>query len=156
MLYYEPLQQKHSQELLPIWSDMDVIRYTGIEAPCTLKQVQQRIALLEGQDVFVIRQDGNVIGILGCPCVDKTKKQYGFFYHLRKDSWNQGYGSLAAAWLVQYMQEQYQTAVLLADVFNANKASERILCKLDFELIGETTLQHGGQQMCVHQYQKIL
>ena len=156
MLYYEPLQQKHSRELLPIWSDIDVIRYTGIEEPCTLKQIQQRITLLEGQDTFVLRRERDVMGVLGCPCIDKAKKQYGFFYHLRKDSWNQGYGSLAAAWLVQHMQEQYQTAVLLAEVISDNKASERILCKLDFELIGETMLRRGGEQVCVHQYQKVL
>ncbi len=100
MLYYEPLQQKHSRELLPIWSDIDVIRYTGIEEPCTLKQIQQRI--LEGQDTFVLRREGDVMGVLGCPCIDKAKKQYGFFYHLRKDSWNQGYGSFTTPGWCRY------------------------------------------------------
>lgn len=46
--------------------------------------------------------------------------------------------------------------IILAEVISDNKASERILCKLDFELVGETMLRHGGEQVCVHQYQKVL
>ena len=44
-LQYEPLNESHINDLVPIWSDEDVIRYTNIKKPCSLEEIRKRINL---------------------------------------------------------------------------------------------------------------
>lgn len=144
MLKYELLDDSHINSLLPIWSDPEVIRYTNIKSPCTLEEINNRIKALKQHDVFIVRSNENVIGIIGCPCIDKDQKQFGLFYQFCRSSWGQGFATKSTEWLLDFMRKKYQNIELFADVAVDNIASEKILRRFGFELISEETLERAG------------
>lgn len=151
-LRYERLEDAHVQALLPIWSDEAVIRYTGIPVPCTEEEVRERVARLKMGDVFVVYDKAVLIGIVGCPAIDKQERMFGLFYHFAQSAWGKGYATCAAAWLVAYMKETYQTCILLADVVTDNRASETILLHLGFRCAKEEAWEKAGEAFCLRQY----
>lgn len=152
-LKYQLLQEGHADLLGSIWADPDVILYTNIKQPLALDEVMERIKVLKVFDVFVVYDQSGAVGILGCPCIDKEKSQYGLFYQFCKSSWGKGYATKAAKWLLDYMRERYPRATILAEVVVDNVASEKILRNLEFEFDGEEDgFERDGFEMKIHQY----
>lgn len=151
-LKYEALNDSHATSLLSIWSDEEVIRYTSIKSPCNMEEIKSRINALKASDVFIVRQEDAVIGIIGCPCMDQEKRQYGLFYQFCKSSWGQGFATEATAWLLNFMREKYQGITLFADVVVDNIASEKILKHFNFERISEEESDRCGAKSKVHNY----
>lgn len=152
MLTYCPLNEEYADRLLPIWADEDVIKYTNIQSPCTLEGIRSRINRLKFFDVFVVIEDESVIGVIGCPCIDKEKSQYGIFYQFCKAAWGKGIATAAAEWLLHYMGEKYPNVTLFANVVVDNVASERILNRLGFQQVSEGMFERNGREMKVHSY----
>lgn len=153
-LTYLPLNSLHADRLLPIWSDEDVIKFTNIQSPCTLEDVQNRINRLKSSDIFVVIQNGDAIGIIGCPWINKEKLQYGIFYQFSKSAWGKGVATASMKWLLQFMEHKYINPTLFADVVVDNVASERILNRFSFKLISENLFERNGVKMKVHNYIK--
>ncbi len=152
-LTYTQLDDSHANDLLPIWSDVDVIRFTNIKEPYILEEVKDKIKDLKGFDVFVVSNANGLIGIVGCPCIDKAKSQYGLFYQFRKSSWGQGYATTSIKWLLHFMREKYSDITFFADVVVDNIASEKILKRFGFRLISENAgFERNGIKMKVHSY----
>jgi len=152
-LKYEPLDEKHAGDLQPIWADEDVIYYTNIKKPCSLTETIDKIIALKSSDVFVVSNHGGVVGIIGCPCIDRTKSQYGLFYHFGKSSWGRGYATKATEWMLNYMKAKYADAVYYADVVVNNAASEKILKNFGFVLISEEDeFEKNGELLKVRSY----
>jgi ribosomal-protein-alanine N-acetyltransferase len=151
-LKYEPLNDSHANSLLSIWSDEEVILYTNIKSPCTLEEIRDRIKALEAFDVFIVRKEDVVIGIIGCPCINQEKLQYGLFYQFCKSSWGQGHATESTAWLLNFMREKYQEITLFADAVVDNIASEKILKHFGFELISEEEFNRSGVKSIVNNY----
>lgn len=155
-LKYQPIEDIFADDLLNIWSDEDVIKYTNIKIPCTLEKVRERIEVLKDFDVFVVSNKDGVIGIIGCPCIDKEKLQFGLFYQFCKSSWGKGYATKATEWLLNFMREKYNEITLFADVVDANIASEKILQHFEFDLISEDTIERNGVKMKIHNYRLLV
>jgi len=51
-----------------------------------LEDIENRIEIFRPLDVFVVIQNGELIGIIGCPPIYKEKLQYGLFYQFCKSS----------------------------------------------------------------------
>lgn len=152
-LIYQPLSQDHSEGLLSVWGDREVIKFTNVKEPCTLEEVKERVEILRQFDVFTVLREDRVIGIIGCPCVDPEKKIFGIFYQFSRESWGQGVAAKSAKWLVGYMRETYGTPTLLADVVADNIASEKILQSLRFERLPQDgSFQRDGKEYAVHNY----
>lgn len=152
-LKYEALNESHANDLLSIWSDEDVIRFTNIKEPCTLQEITQRIQILKSFDVFVVSNTDAVIGIIGCPCIDRVKAQYGVFYQFRKSSWGQGYATMATDWLLSFMKKKYADVTFFADVVTDNVASEKILKHFEFNRISEEDgFERNGIKLKIHNY----
>jgi ribosomal-protein-alanine N-acetyltransferase len=153
-LNYEPLGDEHLSDLIPIWSDEEVIRYTNIKAPCTIEEIKDRIQVLKSHDVFVVRQLDEVIGIIGCPYMDQSNAQYGVFYQFKKTSWGQGYATQSTAWLLQFMKNKYVHVTFFADVVTDNIASERILHHFGFTCVSEELgFKRNGINMKIRSFQ---
>ena len=152
-LEYQALDICHADGLLTIWSDSDVIKYTNMRLPCTLDDVKSRIEIFKPFDVFAVIQSKEVIGIIGCPPIEKGKMQYGLFYQLCKSSWGQGNATIATKWILEYMDQKYKTVTLFADVVIDNVASEKILQKFGFKLISEETIKRDDEVLKIHNYQ---
>lgn len=151
-LRYENLDICHSKDLLNIWADADVIKYTNMKLPCTLEDAEHRIGILKNSDVFAVIQKGQLIGIVGCPAIDREKMQFGLFYQFCKSSWGQGNATAAANRLLEYMKNKYKNATLFADVAVDNFASEKILQKLGFELFSSELTERGDITRKVNNY----
>ncbi len=152
-LKYETLKESHANDLSSIWADKDVIQYTNIKKPCTLIEIIERIKVLKDFDVFVVSNENGLIGIIGCPCVDKEKSQYGVFYQFCKSSWGKGYATQATEWLLNFMREKYDKITFFADVVVNNVASEKILRHFGFEFISEEDgFERNGMKMKIHNY----
>ncbi len=135
-LKYKQLQEKHANYLLPLWTNENVIRYTNIAKPCTIDEIKEKVNILSEHDVFIIiGEDNDVVGLVGCPCINKENKEYGIFYHIIEKYWNKGIATCAASWVIEYMREKHSNLTLYADVCEENIASDKILKKLGFFLI---------------------
>lgn len=111
-LRYQALDDCHAEGLINIWADEDVIRYTNMKLPCTLEDVKSRIEIFKPLDTFVVIQNSELIGIIGCLPINKEKLQYGLFYQFCKSSWGQGNASVATTWLLKYIQQKYSNVTL--------------------------------------------
>lgn len=152
-LKYKPLDDIIAEELLNIWSDEDVIKYTNIKKSCTLAEIKDRINALKDFDVFIVSNKDGVIGIIGCPCIDKEKLQFGLFYQFCKSSWGKGYAIKSTKWLLEFMREKYDEITIFADVVQDNVASEKILRYFGFKFISEEDcFERNGVKMKIHNY----
>ena len=153
-LLYQPLTDFYTSSLQSLWSDEDVIRYTNIKTPCTLEETQERIQALQQFDVFVVSKNDTVIGLIGCPCIDRSQRHFGLFYQFQKSAWGQGNATCAAEWILDFMAQKYQTVTLFADVLVDNIASEKILQKLGFQYTFQEDYIRNGIRTKIHHYIK--
>jgi len=153
-LKYIELTEQNAEELLGLWDDPDVIRYTNIKEPCDLTTIKMRIKRLAAFDTFSVCFGDTLIGVIGCPCIDAEKAIYGLFYQLKKDYWGKGIASAAAEWMIDYMKEKYAHPTFYADVVVSNIASERILVHRGFSCISQqvASFERDRTKMDVHNY----
>lgn len=151
---WEPLSIHHAEELLSLWGDRDVIRYTAIPEPCSLEQIRGRIDRLSAFDVFVIRMEGEAIGLVGCIRMDGSKEQYGVFYQLKKVFWGKGFATCAVEQLLTKMKKKSPSAVFYADVVADNIASEKILRHFKFQCfsVEKNGFERDGVKMEIRHY----
>lgn len=152
-LQYESLDICHADGLLKMWADAEVILYTNMTIPCVMEDVDKRIKMFLPLDVFAVTQDGELVGIIGCPPVSKEKHQFGLFYQFCKSSWGQGNATISVKWLIDYMHQKYKSLTLFADVVVDNVASEKVLQKFGFQQISEEAIERDGRTLKVHNYQ---
>lgn len=155
-LKYERLNKSHSKELIFIWADVDVIRYTNIKKACTFSEIREKIAVLEPFDTFAVKDGESIIGIVGCP---KTcESEYGIFYQFKSAVWGSGIATKAIRWLLDYMKDKYGSLVIVADVVAENIASEKILihCGFKYEYTSENAFVRDGKYYSVKRYRKVI
>lgn len=142
-----PLSIEYAEELLPLWSDYDVIKYTYTTQLSTVKQCEDRIFEMVNREPsetvkdFVILFNGEVIGIAGTPIIDEEARETAFYYQLKRNYWGEGFGYETAKAILNYALKELHMNVVYADAAVANSASIRILRKLGFE---ETHIEHKG------------
>lgn len=153
-LEYEKLMESHADKLVDIWSDQEVIKYTNVKHPCTPEEIHDRITRFKNFDVFVIYHSNDLVGIIGCPCIDASKSQYGLFYQFKKSVWGQGYATVAVEWILNYMKDKYKNVHLYADVVVDNIASDKILRHFGFRYLDENgdCFERDGVRMNVRNY----
>ena len=131
-----------------------MVRYTNMALPCTPEEAERRADTLARFDTFVLRQEGELVGIAGCPEVDRAARRFGVFYQLRPAFWGRGLGMQAVGQLLDFMAEKYGEVQLLAEVITKNTASEKILQHFQFTPCGEEPLERNGKHYTVRRYQK--
>lgn len=151
-LQYKAIDICYANDLLNIWADENVIKYTNMKLPCTFEDVENRIMRFKLFDVFVVIESGKTIGIIGCLAINKEESQFGLFYQFCKSSWGKGNATIATKWLLNYMKQKYKNATLFADVVVDNIASEKILKKFGFKLISEELIERDDIKLSVHNY----
>lgn len=119
-LQYEKLDICHADALLKMWADADVIKYTNMTLPCLMEDVQKRIEMFQPLDVFAVMQDGELVGIIGCPPLSKEKLQFGLFYQFCKSSWGHGNATVATNWLIDYKNLHGSLIICIIIAWNQN------------------------------------
>ena len=151
-LSYRLVNLTFLNEFYTLWNDSEVIKYTAVRDDISLSYVEKKLMNWIGETVFVVLKNGEFIGVVGCPSVNKDKREYGFFYQFKRYEWGKGYASEATAWLLAFMQRNYAPCTLYADVVTNNIASEKILNHLNFKIIDEAVANIKGQILKVQSY----
>lgn len=140
-----PLEEKYAKQLLELWQDEEVIRYTNAMKLTDVDAVRDKIDVwLKNEEKsayighFVILKDKEVIGIIGIPSIDGKEEKRGFYYQLIRRFWNNGYGKEAAKAVFEYALKEVKVKQLFADAVTVNEASIKILKELGFTIIGIT------------------
>ena len=123
-----PLSKEYSKDLIKLWGDYDVIKYTYSTLMNTQEECLGNLIMWltlqtdnSGPNKFAIFLNNNF--------------KCGFFYQIIREYWNNGYGFEAANALLNYIFEKHPQATINADAVVNNPASIKILAKLGFSQI---------------------
>lgn len=143
-----PLSKEYSKDLIKLWGDYEVIKYTyntliETEEECYEKLINWLTLHKDnsGPNKFAILLNHNLIGIVGFPVLDNDNFKCGFFYQIIREYWDNGYGFETAKALLNYIFQKHPHAVVIADAVVNNPASIRILTKLGFS---QTCIEKKG------------
>lgn len=137
-----PLDLKYSEEIYNnIWSCKDVLKYTYAEVITSKFECNERINVWINEytdkkniNNFVVLKDNKVIALAGYPILDRSKKEFGLYYQLNKESWGNGYGSEIVEAILNEIKRVYVNAIINVEVVSINYSSIKILEKFGFEI----------------------
>ena len=151
-----PLSKECSKDLIKLWGDYDVIKYTYSTLMNTQEECLGNLIMWltlqtdnSGPNKFAIFLNNNFIGIAGFPVKDNNNFKCGFFYQIIREHWNNGYGFEAANALLNYIFEKHPQPTINADAVVNNHASIKILAKLGFSqiCIEEKGFKNNGMEL---------
>lgn len=131
-----PIEIKYAKDLLALWSDYEVVKYTYNPWCKTIEDCEARIEHIQKfidplhMNNWVILHHNELIGVAGVPTVSDEKGEYGLYYQLCQNHWGKGFGFEVAKALVDELFENTKAIVILADAVTVNPASMRILEKV--------------------------
>lgn len=141
-LELRPLELSHAEQLLPIWSDEEVVKTTYIYGINTVEDCENRIARVINNAMsrdnnlgpYAIFYGDNLIGIVGA--TRDSAYEYGLAYHLGKEYWGQGFATEAAKAVVDEAFRVMDIIRVSADALTTNPASSRVLEKVGMKYEG--------------------
>lgn len=148
-----PINIEHSEALLDLWNNYNIIKYTYATQISTIEEAIDRVNFFISKNQsndfinnFTILLNGEPIGIIGIPTISFDRKDFGFYYQIREKYWNKGYGYEAAKGFLDYINSSYNINTLYATVVPENPASISILNKLGFKMqyTMESGFNHNG------------
>lgn len=138
---------KYAEDLLELWSDFEVIKYTYNPQIQSLDECIERIKVFisytdkEIMNNFIILLENRAIGIVGSPIIDKSQGIFGLYYQIARKYWGHGYASQAITAFKQHIENQFPNARFQAEVVAENGASIAILSKAGLK---EVAIEKGG------------
>lgn len=141
-LIMDPVNVKYYKDLLEIWSNFEVTKYTYLEKLSTEEESLNRLIFwvdthidFDYPNIFVITLEEKAIGVIGFPIMDKEKQDFGLFYQLGEEYWGRGYMKESVRGIINYIYEEYTEATIYADAVDENLPSLKILRDLEFKEI---------------------
>jgi len=109
--------------------------------------------LAEGEIVFGIVHDDELIGLCGFTCTPDKTAEIG--YWIGKSYWSRGFATEAAEALINYGFTKGGIKKFTCAHFANNPASERVIAKLGFRPLGESTgwCEARGQDLPTRRYE---
>lgn len=139
-LIIEPINIKYYKDLLKVWSNFEVIKYTYLERIDTEEEALNRLMFwvdthidYEYPNVFAITLNEKAIGVIGFPIINKENQEFGLFYQLGEEYWGKGYMKESVKAVINYIYDGYSNATIYADAVDLNLGSLNILRKLGFK-----------------------
>lgn len=151
-----PVDYEYSEDLLEIWKDFEVVKYTYLAQIQNIDECNKRIEMLLSHtntdfiNNFIVVHEGRAIGVAGFPVIkDGGSFECGFYYHYGRKYWGNGYGTEAGRALQEYIFNRYPDAVIRADAVSVNNASIEVLKKIGFRqtFVEEAGFQNNGYQL---------
>lgn len=158
-LTFRIASKSDAADLLGIWSDEDVTRYTMIQgigsiADCE-RRIERQLKWIEHDSIgpYVIIEDSTVIGY--CGGTRENHNAYEIFYHITKEKWNKGLGTGIVKALLNIGFAEKNAAKMIAKVVLANTGSWKVLenngmkrCRTE---VG--AFQKGGEKYDLYVYE---
>jgi RimJ/RimL family protein N-acetyltransferase len=123
-----------------LWGDPKVTRFFDRRPQLTKTQIKERLRQeIQNQEEYSVqywpvfaKQKGQHVGAAGLRPKDIENKQYEIGFHICSRFWRKGYGSEAAAAVIQYAFTQLDASSLFAGHNPSNVASAQLLKRLGF------------------------
>jgi ribosomal-protein-alanine N-acetyltransferase len=145
------LDQKYAKDLLPIWNDWEVIKYTLVRDVKTLDDCKERIkgniewSIKTGSlGPFVVKRNDETIGF--CGGVKTSNNSYEIFYHISRKHWGKGIGTIISEKLLKMAFIDRDAIAVTASAVDKNIASWKILEKMNMKRIGTEKREAIGDE----------
>ena len=144
MIKIETLSPKHSKGIEKNIKDKEVVKWT-LNIPHPYPQngaidfikKAHRAKKARKEFHFAIIHDGNTIGGIGFTKIDWKSKHAELGYWLGKKYWGKGYMTKAVKEMLEFGFTNLKLHRICAEVYEPNKASQRVLNKNGFKLEGK-------------------
>lgn len=135
-LVLRPLIDADAEAIAVLAGDWEIARMTArIPYPYSIELAHQWIGdLAEGEVVRGIVLDGQLIGVTGYLPDDDGAAEVG--YWIGKPWWGQGFATEAAEAVIRLCFNAEKVARVTCSHFVDNPASQRVITKLGFQLVG--------------------
>ncbi|RDY26514.1 N-acetyltransferase [Romboutsia weinsteinii] len=156
-----PICKNHAKELLTLWSNEDVIRYTNTNLKTSIVDCEEYIDKIlkisekeNSAGVYTVYDNEGIIGVVGAPTINYYEKSYGLFYQIKKEHWGRGYGLESAKALVGHMFETRKVNHIYADSICKNNKSINILKKLGMNRVAveENRFEENNEFFDIYNY----
>lgn len=125
--------KKDAADLLGIWGDIDVTRYTmihniGSKLDCE-SRIERQLKWVDCDSIgpFVIIDDNALIGY--CGGTRKDQNAYEIFYHISKIRWNKGLGTKIVKEILNIGFTEKNANKIIAKAVSENTGSWKVLEK---------------------------
>lgn len=138
-LQLRPLRFDDAERIAGLAGTWEVASMTGrIPYPYSAEDAQHWLTgLADGEVVYGITLNGDLIGICGYTADDTRSAEMG--YWIGQPYWGQGYATEAARHLMEHGFTRGRLKRFTCCHFTENPASQRVIQKLGFRLIGHAS-----------------
>ena len=155
-LTLRPLDAGDAQRIAELAGVWEVASMTGrIPYPYTAEDAQHWLTgLAEGEVVFGIEHAGELIGVAGYTPNGNGTAEIG--YWIGQPYWHQGFATEAARRILDYGFVEGRVRRFYCAHFTENPASQRVIAKLGFRLVGHAAgwCQARGMDLPVLRYER--
>ncbi len=158
------LDKKYSSQLLKLWGNENVMKYTYLDTLDSIEQVEYRIDFWIKEHTskslpnnFVVMMDGEVVGVAGFPIKKKEPFCCGMYYQIMEEHQGKGIGTRVVGQMLDIIYKNYPKGNVVARCTESNIASKKVLLKNGFEYCGveKEIFERKGVTDRVEKYIKI-
>lgn len=134
-----PLKIEYGEELLKLWSNENVMKYTYLDTIDTAEQAKVRIDYWLKQyssktfpNHFVILKGEKVVGVAGLPIIRKDPFCCGMYYQVMEEYHKQGIATRVAGLLKAKVLAKYPEGRIVTSCISSNEGSKKVLLRNGF------------------------
>lgn len=138
-----PLDKMYCEQLLKLWGNENVMKYTYLDTLSNVKDVEFRVdywltSFMDKAFVnnFVIMCEDEVIGVAGFPILKKNPFKCGIYYQLMEEYHGKGIGTYIVGLMKEMIFERFHMGEIVTRCTMKNHASKRVLEKNGFICVG--------------------
>lgn len=135
----ELLDIKYSKELLKLWGNENIMKYTYLDTLDNVEQVSYRINFWLKEHTsksfpnnFVVMIGEEVVGVAGFPIIKKNPFCCGMYYQIMEEHQGKGIATEVVRQMLDLIYGRYQEARIFASCISFNEASKKVLLKNGF------------------------
>jgi RimJ/RimL family protein N-acetyltransferase len=166
-IHLHPLSPTDLDEVFPLWSDFEAVRFTNWTHTPTHEECTHRLARVlafygaEPRHLgpFAVRADGlGFVGLAGADLRDAEGGTHEVWYALRRERWGHGLGTRVLGALIERAVARGDVRRLEATAVTGNVASWRLLEKHGFRRLGVQAGAHTkhGETLDLYSYARDL
>ena len=133
------LKTEYATDLLSLWSNENVMKYTYLDVIETKEQAKERIEYWLKQytyktfpNHFVILKDEEVVGVAGLPIIRKEPFCCGIYYQIKEEYQRQGIATKVVDLLKNKVFEKYPNGKIVTSCISSNEGSKKVLLRNGF------------------------
>lgn len=136
--------------MFAVYGDLETVRYVGDSEPITLEDCLRWVEVTDrnfekrgyGMVALCDRVSGEIVGFAGIVHPDQQPEpEVKYAFH--RSQWGKGLATEAVAGIVRWVRDSFAVGEIIATVFPANHASQKVLSKAGFQHAEDQTNEDG-------------